>query len=111
MARQMRKVESEAMRKRIAEVMLDDPTLTNGQLVERFGCSRSVIQKIRKKVNVEKPDDFELIKRKDADVAARKLGLMDTREICRAKMKAQTNYRIQKMMRDREQGNDYCDSD
>jgi len=87
--------------------MMSDPTLTNSQMTERFGCSKCVITKIRKMLSIEKPDDFELIKRKDATAAARRLGLIDTQEVCRAKMKAQINYGIQKTLKEREQGDDY----
>jgi hypothetical protein len=107
MPRCLRKIESDARNKRIEEVMLSEPTLTNGQLCERFGCTSSIITKIRKKLNQETPDPFDLIKRKDAAKAAKKLGLTKTRKENIAEFKSMMHYRIQSSMRDKEQGNDY----
>lgn len=107
----LRKAESDARAERIEKVMLAEPELTNNQLCERFGCSRSIITKLRKKLNVETPDSFDLIKRKDANAAMRKIGLADTQEEHRRKMKARENFRVQTAMRDKEQGNDYISPD
>ncbi|MHA1613304.1 MAG: hypothetical protein ACTSW7_03760 [Candidatus Thorarchaeota archaeon] len=107
MSRNMRKVESDARNERIEMVMMAEPELTNNQLQERFGCSKAVLTRIRKKCNIERPDSFELIKRKDAINAARKIGLVKTREENIADFKKQIDYRIKTSMRERENGHDY----
>ena len=58
--------------KQIEDAILKDPTLTNEQLVQRYGCNRDAISKIRKRVKVLPPAS-EYVTQSD---------LNKTRQIC-----------------------------
>ena len=68
--------QKEALGKRIVEALQKDPSLTNTQLVERFGCGVEVITRIRRKINV-KASLSEYVTPKEMKSAKKLYGLFE----------------------------------
>lgn len=55
MPRAKTKAETKHLRERIKQIIQSDPDITNRQLVERLGCTKTLIQAVRKEMEVPDP--------------------------------------------------------
>ena len=107
----MRDDERLAKTKRIEKILKSEPELPDKIIAKRFGCSIMMVRSVRKRLGIEIADSNQYLKRGETDDAARKLGLVDSREVSRSKWKNEMYNNFHQSKKRREEGEDYTRDD